>query len=272
MYEDDQLDAMGGLPAGEMVWARQVHARDYLTFPTATTIFLSFDVNKAPYDDPRVRRAFAHTIDKDSLANIVLHGLANPATGGFVSPGLPGYSAAIGLPYNPTHARHLMAEAGFPGGKGFPNVELYLPKGEADVFEFIHKHWSEVLGVDINANLLEWHEMIGWIGKTLPNLFILGWSADYPDPDNFLRVGVRRYIQKGWNESYDQLVENARRETDQVSRLDLYQQAERILIEEAAIVPIVHRRWHLLIKPWIKNLHVSPINSVILKSLIIEAH
>ncbi|MGD9093344.1 MAG: ABC transporter substrate-binding protein, partial [Anaerolineales bacterium] len=272
MYVDEQLDIIGGIPIGEVVWTRQAHARDYVTFPTATTVYLSFDVSQAPFDDPRLRRAFAHAIDKDSLANVIMRGISTPASGGFVSPGLPGYSPGIGLPYDPAHARQLLADSGYPDGRDFPSVEIYLPKGEEEVLKSVHKNFSEILGVDLTLNVLKAHDLINRVRKRLPQMYVLGWSADYPDPDNFLRVWVGQYIKGEWNESYHRLIEKARVETEQGTRLKYYQEAERILIEEALLIPILHGRWHLLVKPWVKNLHVSPINSLILKRLIIEPH
>jgi len=96
--------------------------------------------------------------------------------------------------------------------------------------------------------------------------------ASYPDPDEFLRVcGTRRYIR--WrNETYDKLVEEARRMTDQEERMRLYQQADRILVEEAAIIPLLYRRLHLLVKPWVSKYPTSGISVWFWKDVIIESH
>jgi ABC-type oligopeptide transport system substrate-binding subunit len=85
-----------------------------------------------------------------------------------------------------------------------------------------------------------------------PRLLPFIWAADYPDPDNCLRVGVGLYRQVDKSE-YDELVERARRLTDQVERLRLYRQADRILMEEAAVVPIMYERYPLLVKPWVRR-------------------
>jgi ABC-type oligopeptide transport system substrate-binding subunit/serine/threonine protein kinase len=272
MYADDQLDIIGGIPIGQVVITRQVHARDYVTFPTATTVYLGFDLSQAPFEDPLVRRAFAHAIDKEHLANVVMRGITTPATGGFVPPGLPGYSPGIGLSYDPTYAKQLLQEAGYPDGMGSLDVEMYLPKGEEEMLKSVHKNFSEILGVDLKLNVLKSHDLIKRVRQRLPRMYILGWSADYPDPDNFLRVWVGQYLKQGWNESYQRLIDKARVETDQGTRLEYYQEAERILIDEALLIPLLHGRWHLLVKPWVKNFYFSPINSLNLKRLIIEAH
>ncbi len=81
---------------------------------------MSFDTTRPPFDDVRVRQAFAHALDRPALAQAVLHGLVSPATGGLVPPGLPGHAAGIGLVYDPERARRLLAEAGYLDGRGFP--------------------------------------------------------------------------------------------------------------------------------------------------------
>jgi len=105
-----------------------------------------------------------------------------------------------------------------------------------------------------------------------PHMFLTGWTADYPDPDNFLRVSpIRRYTR--WqNEAYDRLVEEARRVTDQGERMRLYGQADRILVEQAPILPLLHLRFPLLVKPWVRKFPTSPMKAWFWKDVIIEPH
>lgn len=103
-------------------------------------------------------------------------------------------------------------------------------------------------------------------------MFLMGWIADYPDPDNFLRVGLRRTVVKWQNKAYDRLVEEARVVTDQGERMKLYGQADRILVEEAAIIPLTHGRLHLLVKPWVSKYPIPPTGGGFWKDVIIEPH
>ena len=97
------------------------------------------------------------------------------------------------------------------------------------------------------------------------------WIADYPDPDSFLRVCIRHRTR--WrNEVYDRLVAAARGVMDQGERITLYQQADRILVEEAPIVPLYYGRYHLLLKPWVKKFPTSPMHSWYWKDVILEPH
>ena len=112
---------------------------------------MGFDVNRPPFDDPRVRRAFVLATDREMLADVALRGYVFPATGGFVPPGIPGHSPGIGSPYDPEGARQLLAEAGYPDGRGFPVVGALLPRAAITLAgcEYQQAQWQENLGVEI---------------------------------------------------------------------------------------------------------------------------
>jgi ABC-type transport system substrate-binding protein len=105
-----------------------------------------------------------------------------------------------------------------------------------------------------------------------PHLHIVGWYADYPDPDNLLRVGFPWENTRWQNEAYELLVEEARHLADQGERMKLYGQADRIAIEKAAIVPLTYDRWPLLVKPWVKRFRASDTRRWFCKDVIIEPH
>jgi ABC-type oligopeptide transport system substrate-binding subunit len=121
MYKSDNLDVLDlqHLPLPARDHARQQHARDYFTAPHLATYYVGFNVSRSPFDDRRVRRAFALATDRETLADVALRGYVAPGTGGFIPPGMPGHSAGIGLSYDPEGARKLLAEAGLPEGPWF---------------------------------------------------------------------------------------------------------------------------------------------------------
>jgi oligopeptide transport system substrate-binding protein len=187
---------------------------------------------------------------------------------------MPGHSPGIGLPYDPERARLLLAEAGYPGGRGFPELEVLSADTPlaVSVAEDLRTRWLHNLGVEITPKQLDWGELLDRLLRESPHIWLMGWSADYPDPDNFLRVGEWR-LTGGWrNELYDRLIEGARRVTDQNERISMYQQAEPILVEEAPIIPLYHIRWHLLVQPWVKRHPMSPVKVWFWKDVIIEPH
>jgi tetratricopeptide (TPR) repeat protein len=105
----------------EEVWQR--HADEHVTTPVTSTDYILFNTEHPPFNDRRVRQAFVHAIDRTTMTRVALRDIASPATGGFVPPGLPSHSAGIGLYYDPERARQLLAEAGYPAGRGFPTIE-----------------------------------------------------------------------------------------------------------------------------------------------------
>jgi oligopeptide transport system substrate-binding protein len=257
---------------------RQRHAGEYISVPTLSTWYMQFNTSRPPFDDPRVRRAFVLAVDKETLVDVIMGGWALPGTGGFVPPGMPGHSAGICLPYDPDQARRLLAEAGYPKGKdsGFPVVELLIPSAPLSAVpgECLQTQWRENLGVEIAWEELDWAKLSDRLRNKPPHLLIMGWTADYPDPDNFLRAGLLLIqMWTGWqNDVYEGLVEEARRIADQEERMRLYRQADRILIEEAVIMPYWYGRRHLLVKPWVKRFSLSAIEGLFWKDVIIEPH
>ncbi len=273
LYEADRLDA-ASVSFVRVDEVRHRHAAEYMTASQALTCYIGFKSARSPFGDARVRRAFAQAIDRDVLANQIFSGTAFPATGGFVPPGISGYSAGIGLAYAPEAARQTLAEAGYPNGLHFPEVDLlvnYSP-GWIPAVKFLQAQWQANLRVHVNLSVAhtvdEYNEL--WSNGSVA-MFTYGWLADYPDADNFLRVFFASVIR--WRHAaFDQLVKAASQVSDQGERVKLYQAADRILIEEAAVIPLWYQRYHVLVKPWISHFRLSPMRSWHWKDVIIEPH
>ena len=269
-YEADKLDTMDITfrSAAEIDRLRQRYGGHYVLVPTLFTAFLGFSLSRPPFDQPKVRRAFVMATDRETMMEVNWRGYNSPALGGFIPPGMPGHSPGIALPYDPEHARQLLSEAGFPGGRGFPTVELMATTDPASrlASEYLQAQLNDNLGIDTAWEPTEFETYVRRIEKDPPHLFLWGWVADYPDPDNFLRecnIPAKTCWQ---NEDYDRLVEQARRIMNQEQRMVLYRQADRILIEEAPIMPVCYYRMHLLVKPWVKRYPGS------WKDVVIEPH
>ena len=252
--------------------ARQRHPEEYISGPLLFTWYVGFNTSRPPFDDASVRRAFALATDRETGLELILRGYEAPATGGFVPPGMPGHLPAIGLAYDPEGARQLLAEAGYPKGHGFPLLELLLPQDWKSVGEYLAAQWRENLGVEIRWEAMGLAARLDKLAKDSPPVFIAAWSADYPDPDNFLRASSMRPHTRWWNEAYDKLVEEARRLMDQGERMALYRQADKILIEEAVIVPLCYGRVHVFVKPWVRNLPIAALEGWFWKDVFIEPH
>ncbi len=272
MYEEDRLDALDLLQLPQAEWdrARLQHAGEYLSGPVLSSRVVGFDANQPPFDDRRVRRAFALATDRETLAHVVLKGYAFPATGGAVLPGVPGHSPGIGLPYAPDEARQLLAEAGYPGGRGFPPVEA-LAFVVDPIREYLRDQWVRTLGVEIAWTPTTAGEMGDRVimGKGRPPLWCSGAFYD-PVPEQILRV-LSQVI--GWQDAaFADLLQAARRTPEQGRRIELYRQADRILIEEAPVLPLTYDRFHILVKPWVVQYPTSPLIRRFWKDVVIEPH
>jgi oligopeptide transport system substrate-binding protein len=271
MYEDDQLDVVV-IASSEVNLVRQKYAGEYRKVPRLITMYLQFDVSRPPFDDVRVRQAFVQATDRNALVTIGSPDCV-PATGGFVPPGMPGYSPGIGLPYDPEQARQLLEEAGYPGGEGFPVVESVTLPDRAAIGESLQAQWKENLGTKIKWETVERHAFLSRLGEDAPHLFILGWRADYPDPDNFLRARIGDIQRQRWQDSrYENLVIRAQRSLDQEERMQLYREAEQILVKEAPIMPIFHWSTRMLVKPWVTRYPTTGLREWFFKDVIIKPH
>ncbi|MFQ5924275.1 MAG: peptide ABC transporter substrate-binding protein, partial [Anaerolineales bacterium] len=276
MYKEDEIDAqlMYMLSAEERDRSRHTHTDEYLTAPVLSILYLGFDVSRPPFDDARVRRALCSAIDRETLAEIAYRGYYAPAIGGLVPPGLPSHLPETGQQFDPGSAAQLLEEAGYPNGRGFPDIEcLGTISGLGDpVREHLKTHWQQHLGVEIEWQLLEWPSYMKRLHESPPHVYTTGWLADYADPDNFLRVALLSALN-GWeNEAYDEMVEAARSSLDHAERMDLYERAQRILADEVPVLPIVYLRGHYLVKPWLTRFPVSAMRVNYWEDAVIEPH
>jgi oligopeptide transport system substrate-binding protein len=270
-YEADELDVLGitYFPVEAREQARQRHAGEYISKPTLGVNYIVMDAHRPPFDDARVRRALVMATDRERLANIVLGGYAAPATGGFVPPGIPGHSPGIGLAYDPVAARRLLAQAGYPDGRGFPAVPALSYDAAAARCRYLGEQWRENLGLEVEWQIVEWAVYLDRLRGTPPSLVIMTWLADYPDPDNFLRVSHERAWPWWRNEAYGCLLAQAKKPTVQAERMALYQQADRLLIEATVALPLVYERGHLLVKPWVRRYPMSAVRTAFWKDVVL---
>ena len=167
--------------------------------------------------------------------------------------------------------KQLLVEAGYPGGRGLPPVELLAPGGFRAQAPHLQAQWRQNLGVEVHFQVLPWAEFIDRFRNAPPHLTLMAWEPDYPDPDSYLRVAVQRHT--AWRqERYLFLVERARRSLDLAERMALYAQAELILVEQVPLLPLSYPRVHLLVKPWIRSSPRSATGAFSLKDVVIEPH
>jgi ABC-type oligopeptide transport system substrate-binding subunit/class 3 adenylate cyclase len=275
-FEASELDALDVTyaPPSEIKRMRQRFPGQYLAVPQFFISYVGFVAARPPFDNELVRRALVLATDRETLADVQMQGHVSPALGGFIPPTMPGHSSGIGLAYDPERARDLLAHAGYAGGAGFPLVELMTQVDALSTVagEFLRAQWQENLGIETAPQAVEFQAYVERMANDPPHAFIWGWVGDYPDPDNFLRVGDTRGYTRWQNEGYDELVQKARQVPDQEERIRLYREADRILIEGAAVMPMVYLRAHFLVRPWVIRYPVSALRPFFWKDVIIEPH
>jgi len=221
---------------------------DFHRFNYLGTYFIRFNVTRKPFDDPRVRQALALAVDKERLVRKITRAGERPASH-MVPDGVAHYTSPEGLGYNPARARKLLAEAGYPGGRGFPRFE-YLFSAPASGGGKIHENiaielqqmWRDELGIEMDLRQME--AKIFWTAQAHLDyeLSRSSWIGDYNDANTFLSLftGDDGNNRTGWkNAAYDELIKRANREADVDAREKLLQQAETILVrDEVPVIPV----------------------------------
>ena len=217
--------------------------RDFHSAPFLGTSFYRFNVTRKPFDDVRVRRAFCMAVNKQRLVDKVTRA-GETIADSLVPPGLAGYASPKGMGHDPAAARALLAEAGFPGGKGFPVVSLLYNKSEQNeaVATEIQDMLAKDLGVRVELLQQEWKVYLNSMSSLDYDFCRASWVGDYADPNTFMDMFVTGggNNRTGWsNKAYDGLIRAAASELDPKKRMKIFQQAETILCrEEVPILPL----------------------------------
>jgi oligopeptide transport system substrate-binding protein len=221
---------------------------EFHQFSFLGTFFYRFNVTRKPLDDPKVRLAFALATDKQRIVRKLTYGGEKPASH-FVPDGVANYLSPDGLGFDPDRARRLMAEAGFPGGKGFPRLQYMFfsaagggAKIQGKIAVELQQMWRQELGVEIGLRQIERKIFYSAQSRLEYDVSASSWVGDYNDANTFLDLYVSNSgnNRTGWkNPAYDRLISQANREPDLSRRAEFFRQAETLLVtEEAPIVPV----------------------------------
>jgi peptide/nickel transport system substrate-binding protein/oligopeptide transport system substrate-binding protein len=235
----------------------------YIRRPMFSVRFYGLNARHKPLDDPRVRRAIAHAIDREGLLSEIFRDRYHPARG-VLPPGTPGYNPELEpIPYAPSRARQLLKEAGFGGARPVPLVIWSSVRSERIVreHEVLRKQLAEV-GVQAEFRYeTSWPAFSRMLAEGKIPAFLYAWYADVPDPDNFLyklfySKSPRNFFGYA-NPSVDLLLERARGETELRTRVDLYRRAEQLIVRDAIVVPIWHYTYERLFQPYVRSVEVN---------------
>ncbi len=253
MFEQGNLDFMDEHSIPTLEKPRLAKMPGYKVVPQLRGEYYGFAADRPPFNNPKLRKAFALAIDRTVFPKI-LQGSATPASS-WIPPGMLAHNPEIGLKYDPAEARRLLSEAGYPDGKGLPQITLGYNTDEEKklVAEAVQSMWQKHLGVIVNLENQEWKVFLKKLQTDPFPVFRSGWGADYPDPDNFMKLFTSNSGNNSgrWNNPrYDALLEQAAREPDNTKRIRLYDQAQKILTEtDVAIVPLYWTAESTLLSP-----------------------
>jgi ABC-type transport system substrate-binding protein len=266
LYETGDVDITGVGSIERFLDPAEPLHNELISGVSLCTGYVVFDTTRPPFDDVDVRKAFSMAFNRQQYIDIVMGGHALPAVG-IYPPGLPGFSYELqGLPYDPAQARELLKRSKYGGADGLPPI-VYTDAGlgsnvNADVAA-LAEMWQKNLGVTITVENLEPNFFSDQIyAGNHGQLLSSGWCADYPDPENFADVlfhtGSNQNSGGYSNPALDAILEQARIEQDVTKRITLYQQAERIIVEDAPVLFTTHSLSYQLVKPYVKGYSFTP--------------
>ncbi len=257
-FRAGQLHRTYGVPFSRIDAYRRDHPEALRLDAYARTQYVALNTRRPPLDDPRVRRALGLAIDRESIVRNITRGGEKAAYSLDPPDAIPGYVPRARMPYDPDAARALLAEAGHPGGRGLPPVELLYNTSEANkvIAEAVQQMWKTQLGVDATLTNQEWKVYLARRTQQDYQTYEGGWTTFYLDPTGFLELFVGGSIinQTGWaNATYDGSLVEAARTLDPAARGELLQRAEGVLMDEAPIIPLYHHVRAYLLSPAVQG-------------------
>jgi oligopeptide transport system substrate-binding protein len=252
-FRAGQLHVTYALPVAKIAAYRNDAPGSLRVDPFLQTFFLRFNVTRKPFDDPRVRQALSLAINRDIIARRVLSG-GYPAAHSFTPPDCGGYTATARVELDAGRARDLLADAGFPGGRGMRPFEVQVRNDEVQppVMEAIQAMWAKQLGVHATLATLEQKTWIQNQQTLNYSVSTAAWAGDFLDPVTFLDLFVSGGGNNwtGWGDpAYDRLIADAARAGGPGARFGIFQKAEAYLLEHGPVAPLYFGAHAYLIDP-----------------------
>jgi len=281
MYETGEIDVAGvGSNYIEKVTDETgPFYMDLTVVPELSFYYIGFNTAEPPFDDANIRRAFSMAIDKEKLISLVFKGTMEPAYG-ILPPGMPGYNEnLVGLGYDLDGARALIADSSYGDVSNLPPITITTlgwGGGISSELEAVVYQWRQNLGVEVTVRQLEPERFLYHLREEKDEMFYIGWIADYPHPQDFLDVlfhsGNDNNYGEYSNPEVDDLLERAGVEQDSSLSLALYQQAEQLLVDDAACIPLWFGQNYILVKPYVIGYHLNPSGLAMLNEVSVETY
>jgi len=251
--------------------------QDLRVYSSISFYYIGFNSSQPPFDDPDIRRAFSLALDKQKLVSLVYKGTVQQAKG-ILPPGIPGYDPEIeGIGYDVELAKELIAASSYGSVENLPPITITVGGWgglvSQEIEAFVHQ-WRQNLGIEVTVRQIEWEVYYETLMEEKDQLFYTGWIADYPHPQDFLEVLFGSGVESNWGEYsnpvVDALLAMAAIEMDSELSLELYRQAERLLVDEAACIPFFFGRNYILVRSYVKGYQLNPLGLPDLTKVTIE--
>lgn len=244
--------------------------------PYLNTEYLGISMGKQPnaaLQKKEVRQAINYAIDRQKMISYLRNGIGKVADAGMIPAGLPGYDpeTVTGYTYDPEKAKTLLRAAGYPGGNGIPPITLHTNPSYMELGTFIAKE-LEHIGIPVKLENTPPAFLREMMRKNEVSFFRASWLGDYPDGENYLALFYGAYDAPPnytffRSKLFDGLYEKALKDTDPVMVIDLYQQMERLILDEAPVVPLYYDEVVHLLQPRVKGWHTNAMNMLMLKDI-----
>lgn len=266
-FKDEVLTKNGTL---RKEWAGKIvlHTNPYLNIEYLGILVDSANdlLSKSPMRHKKIRQAINYGFDRRKMILYLRNSLGTPAESGFVPMGLPSFDSSVvkGYNYSPAKSKELLAEAGYPGGKGLPTIKLLTIAIYADMANFIAKQLEES-GMPVQVEVVQKSLLLDMTSNSRAAFFRGSWIADYPDAENYLSVFYSKNpappnYTRYKNPLFDALFEKAIAETNDSIRYKLYQQADQVMINDAPVVPLWYDKAVHLVQPYVKGFSPNALN------------
>ncbi|XUW99380.1 MAG: peptide ABC transporter substrate-binding protein [Dehalogenimonas sp.] len=281
LYETNQID-VAGIGGGDLDRATDPtgsFASQLKSVPELSLSYIGFNVEKAPFDDPLIRKAFSMTVDLNKIVGLTFNDAVDAANG-VLPTGIPGYDAnSKSLGFDVTQAKALIAQSKYGSVSNLPAITI-TTSGYGGLIDgglqAIINEWRINLGVTVNVRQLEPSVFLYNLKQEKDQMFYSGWIADYPNPQDFLDILFRTgadFNSGGYsNPAVDALLDQAAATTDSNASLSLYQQAQRLILADAAVIPLFFGQEYILVKPYVTGFQINPMGMLVLDQVVVASH
>jgi peptide/nickel transport system substrate-binding protein/oligopeptide transport system substrate-binding protein len=266
VYEEFQRGNLEDAPPPIRDYRRAIAAagEGYVKRPLLSVRFYGFNTRVKPLGDRVVRQALTHAIDREAIIEEPFLG-RHVIARGILPPGTQGYNPKVAGPaYDPKRARELLAQAGYPGGRGLPPIAIWAGARHEGILREHDLMRENLKAVGVQS---EFHYQTDWpsfsrlLAEHRMPVFLYAWYADVPDPDNFLFKLFHSRSSRNFtgyaSSRVDALLVRARNEPDVPRRVELYRRAEHAVLEDAPILPVWHYSYERIFQPYVRNVEVS---------------